>query len=151
MIQIHSFSCTYFLTCFSCLFERRSFPWSPFLPLSAGWSLGEHGEWAKYSNFDVATRVPLIFYVPGVTHYQQNWLGMSAFPYIDALTQSELSFKSKALHWWHIDEHETCTVLLSFKSAMCVQSQRELGFDLTFLALIAHIDLVGTCIIPAWL
>ncbi|XP_067853406.1 iduronate 2-sulfatase [Heptranchias perlo] len=32
-----------------------------------GWSLGEHGEWAKYSNFDVATRVPLIFYVPGMT------------------------------------------------------------------------------------
>uniref|UniRef100_A0A8D3BV18 Iduronate 2-sulfatase n=1 Tax=Scophthalmus maximus TaxID=52904 RepID=A0A8D3BV18_SCOMX len=31
-----------------------------------GWSLGEHGEWAKYSNFDVATRVPLIFYVPDV-------------------------------------------------------------------------------------
>ncbi|KAM8733766.1 iduronate 2-sulfatase [Acanthopagrus schlegelii] len=59
-----------------------------------GWSLGEHGEWAKYSNFDVATRVPLIFYVPGITHYQQNWLGMSTFPYIDALTQSELSFKN---------------------------------------------------------
>ncbi|XP_053555127.1 iduronate 2-sulfatase [Bombina bombina] len=32
-----------------------------------GWSLGEHGEWAKYSNFDVATRVPLMFYVPGMT------------------------------------------------------------------------------------
>ncbi|TRY83906.1 hypothetical protein DNTS_014654 [Danionella cerebrum] len=32
-----------------------------------GWSLGEHGEWAKYSNFDVATRVPLIVYKPGVT------------------------------------------------------------------------------------
>uniref|UniRef100_A0A671Y466 Iduronate 2-sulfatase n=1 Tax=Sparus aurata TaxID=8175 RepID=A0A671Y466_SPAAU len=62
-----------------------------------GWSLGEHGEWAKYSNFDVATHVPLIFYVPGVTHYQHNWLGMSTFPYIDALTQSDLSFKSKAL------------------------------------------------------
>uniref|UniRef100_A0A8C9YFR8 Iduronate 2-sulfatase n=1 Tax=Sander lucioperca TaxID=283035 RepID=A0A8C9YFR8_SANLU len=32
-----------------------------------GWSLGEHGEWAKYSNFDVTTHVPLIFFVPGVT------------------------------------------------------------------------------------
>lgn len=25
-----------------------------------GWSLGEHAEWAKYSNFEVAVRVPLI-------------------------------------------------------------------------------------------
>lgn len=29
-----------------------------------GWSLGEHSEWAKYSNFDVAVRVPLIIYDP---------------------------------------------------------------------------------------
>ncbi|CAH2091692.1 unnamed protein product [Euphydryas editha] len=29
-----------------------------------GWSLGENGLWAKYSNFDVALRVPLIFKVP---------------------------------------------------------------------------------------
>ncbi|XP_017773219.1 PREDICTED: iduronate 2-sulfatase [Nicrophorus vespilloides] len=29
-----------------------------------GFSLGEHGEFAKYSNFDVATRVPLIIHVP---------------------------------------------------------------------------------------
>ncbi|XP_029463613.1 iduronate 2-sulfatase isoform X2 [Rhinatrema bivittatum] len=32
-----------------------------------GWSLGEHGEWAKYSNFDVATHVPMMIYVPGIT------------------------------------------------------------------------------------
>ncbi|XP_075043431.1 iduronate 2-sulfatase [Mixophyes fleayi] len=46
-----------------------------------GWSLGEHGEWAKYSNFDVTTRVPLMFYIPGVTNTgrpQQN-----IFTYID--------------------------------------------------------------------
>lgn len=29
-----------------------------------GWSLGEHAEWAKYSNYDVALRVPLIIYTP---------------------------------------------------------------------------------------
>ncbi|ALC42303.1 CG12014, partial [Drosophila busckii] len=29
-----------------------------------GWSLGEHGEWAKYSNFEVALRVPLIIRSP---------------------------------------------------------------------------------------
>ncbi|KAI8439942.1 hypothetical protein MSG28_001393 [Choristoneura fumiferana] len=34
-----------------------------------GWSLGENGLWAKYSNFDVALKVPLIFSIPG---YQPN-------------------------------------------------------------------------------
>ncbi len=29
-----------------------------------GWSLGEHSEWSKYSNFDVALKVPLIISVP---------------------------------------------------------------------------------------
>ncbi|XP_037940632.1 iduronate 2-sulfatase-like [Teleopsis dalmanni] len=29
-----------------------------------GWSLGEHAEWAKYSNFEVALRVPLIIRTP---------------------------------------------------------------------------------------
>lgn len=31
-----------------------------------GWSLGEHAEWAKYSNFDVSLRVPLIIYSPAL-------------------------------------------------------------------------------------
>ncbi|XP_069842372.1 iduronate 2-sulfatase [Dendropsophus ebraccatus] len=46
-----------------------------------GWSLGEHGEWAKYSNFDVATRVPLMFYVPGMTTTRQ--MQQNIFTYID--------------------------------------------------------------------
>lgn len=45
-----------------------------------GWSLGEHGEWAKYSNFDVATRVPLIFYVPGITAETK---ATKTFPFVD--------------------------------------------------------------------
>lgn len=29
-----------------------------------GYSLGEHAEWAKYSNYEIAVRVPLIIYSP---------------------------------------------------------------------------------------
>ncbi|XP_068181528.1 iduronate 2-sulfatase-like isoform X1 [Antennarius striatus] len=56
-----------------------------------GWSLGEHGEWAKYSNFDVVTRVPLIFYVPGVTSHPDS-SGTSTFPFIDVFDKAEFSF-----------------------------------------------------------
>nr|XP_011745547.1 iduronate 2-sulfatase isoform X3 [Macaca nemestrina] len=47
-----------------------------------GWALGEHGEWAKYSNFDVATHVPLMFYVPGRTASLPE-AGEKLFPYLD--------------------------------------------------------------------
>lgn len=56
-----------------------------------GWSLGEHGEWAKYSNFDVATRVPLIFYVPGLTTDPSL---QPPFPFIDVFSQSQLHFNN---------------------------------------------------------
>ncbi|KAM6061195.1 iduronate 2-sulfatase isoform 1-T1 [Chlamydotis macqueenii] len=52
-----------------------------------GWSLGEHGEWAKYSNFDVATRVPLMFYVPGLTTSSVSE-GERVFPYLDPFSHS---------------------------------------------------------------
>ena len=32
-----------------------------------GWQLGEHAEWAKQTNFEIANRVPLMIKVPGVT------------------------------------------------------------------------------------
>lgn len=47
-----------------------------------GWALGEHGEWAKYSNFDVTTHVPLMFYVPGRTAPLPK-AGEKLFPYIN--------------------------------------------------------------------
>lgn len=37
-----------------------------------GWSLGEHQEWSKYSNFEVAVRVPLIVKEPDLTT-GKNW------------------------------------------------------------------------------
>ena len=35
-----------------------------------GWSLGEHGEWSKYSNYEIATRVPLMVYDSDLHDYQ---------------------------------------------------------------------------------
>ena len=32
-----------------------------------GWSLSEHGEWSKFSNYKVSLNVPFILRVPGLT------------------------------------------------------------------------------------
>ena len=32
-----------------------------------GWQLGEHAEWAKQTNFELATRVVTMIKVPGIT------------------------------------------------------------------------------------
>uniref|UniRef100_A0A8C4N5W9 Iduronate 2-sulfatase n=1 Tax=Eptatretus burgeri TaxID=7764 RepID=A0A8C4N5W9_EPTBU len=52
-----------------------------------GWSLGEHGDWAKYSNFNVATRVPLIFFIPGLTSTSNN-ADTPVFPFLDVFNSS---------------------------------------------------------------
>ena len=56
----------------------------------SGWQLGEHGEWCKHTNFDMATRIPMMVYVPGVTS-KQTTQG-KIFPFQDALDKS-LRFK----------------------------------------------------------
>ncbi|XP_015910034.1 iduronate 2-sulfatase [Parasteatoda tepidariorum] len=47
-----------------------------------GWSLGEHQEWSKYSNFEVSVRVPLIVHIPELMEYKK-----SPFHYIPVLEQ----------------------------------------------------------------
>lgn len=44
-----------------------------------GWQLGEHGEWCKHTNFEFATRAPMMVHVPGLTdqgiiteHYSEH-------------------------------------------------------------------------------
>lgn len=32
-----------------------------------GWQLGEHGEWCKETNFELATHAPMMIHIPGVT------------------------------------------------------------------------------------
>jgi len=32
-----------------------------------GWQLGEHGEWCKHTNFELATRAPMMLRIPGMT------------------------------------------------------------------------------------
>jgi len=32
-----------------------------------GWHLGDHGTWTKHTNFEQATRIPILFVIPGIT------------------------------------------------------------------------------------
>ena len=33
-----------------------------------GWQLGEHGEWCKHTNFELATHAPMMVHIPGMTN-----------------------------------------------------------------------------------
>ncbi|CAH0382760.1 unnamed protein product [Bemisia tabaci] len=50
-----------------------------------GWSLGEHGEWSKYSNFERAVRVPFILKIPGKTDGSDPYT--NSFSYVDELIE----------------------------------------------------------------
>lgn len=41
-----------------------------------GWQLGEHGEWGKYTNWELATRVPMFFRIPGMKTAGQRTQGL---------------------------------------------------------------------------
>jgi len=34
-----------------------------------GWQIGEHGEWAKHTNFEFATHAPMMIHIPGMTDH----------------------------------------------------------------------------------
>ncbi|KAK7097566.1 iduronate 2-sulfatase-like [Littorina saxatilis] len=55
-----------------------------------GWQLGDHGEWCKHTNFDIATRIPMLVHVPGVTANKVRRGKM--YPFHDALGEQ---FQSK--------------------------------------------------------
>ena len=50
-----------------------------------GWSLGDHGDWCKYENFEVVTRVPVLLHLPSTKP--------NKFPFIDVLKQPMKTFK----------------------------------------------------------
>ena len=54
-----------------------------------GWSLGEHGEFCKFENLEVVTRIPLMVYYPGMTDgaksWKMKWNEAQTFPFIDVL------------------------------------------------------------------
>jgi len=51
----------------ACNFENTAIV----LTADHGWSLGEHGEWAKFSLFEEATRVPLIVSLPSKDNFER--------------------------------------------------------------------------------
>ena len=56
-----------------------------------GWQLGEHGEWCKHTNFDLATNAPMFLVVPGLT--DAGIVTHTPTEYVDLMpTLAELAF-----------------------------------------------------------
>lgn len=94
-----------------------------------GWSRSEHGEFAKYSNFDVATRVPLIIHVPSVRPFEIRVDDLAelvdVFPTLVDLTQISPSIEKCSQNKTNF---KLCTEGTSLLSAMSIsESKSSLG------------------------
>lgn len=86
-----------------------------------GWSRGEHGEFAKYSNFDAATKVPLIIHVPFVHPYKISVDSLTElvdiFPTLVDLTQISRSIEKCSQNKTNL---KLCTEGTSLLAAMSI-------------------------------
>lgn len=58
-----------------------------------GWSLGDHGDWCKYENFEVVTRVPVIVHLPpSIAPPSSAGSGRNLFPFVDVFKNRHLRF-----------------------------------------------------------
>lgn len=93
-----------------------------------GWSLGEHTEWAKYSNFDVALRVPLIIYDPSQLQLQPKRISeiselVDIFPTLVDLTG--LPKLQKCSSAAGVEGFKVCTEGQSLKKLMSRKFKRQ--------------------------
>ncbi|KAK7114970.1 iduronate 2-sulfatase-like [Littorina saxatilis] len=92
-----------------------------------GYELGEHNHWTKKSNFDLATRIPMIVHVPGITSKPSTPRGQT-FPFYNALTSTKTI---NNVRW-------------SCSSTMCIDEHAKRGSYRTTDALVEAVDLYAT-------
>ena len=88
-----------------------------------GWSLGEHGEWAKFSNYEETTRVPLIMAFPGA---------LTNFTSVDVEQESD--------EWTSCDN----SVHLECRARLLEVHKRKAGTEVT--SLVELVDLFPTLV-----